>query len=79
MNDAGSPVGAESCGVGAYCCAGGAQASKSNCKNAKTAQATADALKVKLQQIQGCCHTGGTDPTEGAHATIYGKPHVPCP
>ena len=72
-----------SCGQDAYCCAGGAQASKDNCQNAMSAEQTAKALGVTALSIRACCHVGGYDPTKPAHVTVasnnLAQSHRLCP
>ena len=73
----------DSCGRDAYCCAGGEQAGKSNCKNAMSAQQTALALGVSAASIRACCHFGGYDTSAPAHVTVAAdgldNAHRPCP
>ena len=73
----------DSCGRDAYCCAGGEQAGKSNCKNAMSAQQTALALGVPAASIRACCHSGGYDTSAPAHVTVAAdgldNAHRPCP
>ena len=71
-----------SCGHDAYCCAGGAQAGKSNCIGAKSAEHTAAALGLTAASIRACCHTGGYTPNAPAHVTVAAEglqeAHQPC-
>ena len=71
-----------SCGHDAYCCAGGAQAGKSNCVGVKSAESTAAALGLTTASIRACCHTGGYTPNAPAHITVAAdglqEAHQPC-
>lgn len=58
------------CGQDAWCCTGGALATQSNCRNALSAQATAEALEVPVVSIRACCHSGGTDASAPVHVTV---------